>query len=114
MVEKLNYLEILTVNDDCPDNIKNALEKYFEVFISLKEVTKKSNGIQFCYSCQHELNGFFGSFKWGLVHGEGFCSHCSWPSRAMHYIKDETGSEIGILKNFILQYHPDIVEKETN
>lgn len=44
-------------------------------------------------------------FKWGIAHGEGFCSACGYPGRAMHYI-GEGKSQIR-LSNCILQYHPD-------
>jgi hypothetical protein len=30
-----------------------------------------------CPNCGAELLGLFGSFKWGLVHGEGYCSNCN-------------------------------------
>lgn len=43
-------------------------------------------------------------FRWGLTHGEGFCSECGYPGRAMHYIGK--GEEEIIIRNLILQYHP--------
>lgn len=43
-------------------------------------------------------------FEWAIQHGEGFCSACGWPGRAMHYINDDLK-----IKNYILQYHPDSV-----
>jgi len=30
-----------------------------------------------CPSCGAELMGLFGSFQWGIVHGEGSCTHCN-------------------------------------
>lgn len=43
-------------------------------------------------------------FRWGLAHGEGFCSACGYPGRALHYIgKGEDEMRL----NLILQYHPD-------
>lgn len=44
-------------------------------------------------------------FRWALQHGEGFCSDCGYPARAMHYIGK--GDEEIRITNFILQYHPD-------
>lgn len=48
-------------------------------------------------------------FTWGLAHGEGFCRNCGYPARAIHYIgqKDEHGEYPLVLRNAILQYHPD-------
>lgn len=44
-------------------------------------------------------------FTWGIVHGEGYCSVCMWPARALHY-------KIGpILRlEMILQVHPTRVK----
>jgi hypothetical protein len=40
-----------------------------------------------CPVCGAELGAFFGSFQWGLVHGEGFCSQCNKAAfRYYHYI----------------------------
>jgi hypothetical protein len=46
------------------------------------------------------------AFKWGLAHGEGFCSRCHYPARAYHFLKlDDSGEESRLC--IILQYHPD-------
>lgn len=42
-----------------------------------------------CPSCGSELDGLFGSFEWGIIHGVGRCCECKKVSiRAYHYIKD--------------------------
>lgn len=56
------------------------------------------------------IHGLLGgaTFTWGIAHGEGFCSHCKYPARAMHYVKDGEGKpDLLTVRNFILQYHPD-------
>lgn len=59
-----------------------------------------------CLNCGTVQGGFaamiFGGFTWGIAYGEGACSVCGWPGRAIH-------RDIGIIKtmNIILQYHPD-------
>jgi hypothetical protein len=113
MVEKLKYTEVVTVSDDTPDDIKEALDKYFSSFISLEEVCKDKNTNQTCYSCQSDLTGIFGTFQFGLVYGEGGCSKCLWPCRSIHHLIDNQGKEIGIIRNFVLQYHPDLVERKS-
>jgi len=40
-----------------------------------------------CPVCDHALGGFLGSFRWGLIHGEGECSACNKALfRYYHYI----------------------------
>ena len=36
--------------------------------------------------CGRSLGGVFGTFTWGIAHGEGFCSVCQWPARGYHTI----------------------------
>lgn len=58
-----------------------------------------------CLKCKRSLQG---SFRWGVAHGSGSCSGCSWPARAYHYFKDAAEKEIRIV--MILQYHPEFVK----
>ena len=40
-----------------------------------------------CPVCGMKLSGLFGSFTWGMVHGEGTCGHCNKAAfRYYHYI----------------------------
>jgi hypothetical protein len=42
-----------------------------------------------CPVCNADLLGFFGSFKWGLIHGVGECSNCYKVNlRYYHYAGD--------------------------
>lgn len=41
-----------------------------------------------CPECNIDLSGIFGSFEWGIVHGEGNCSACGTAFRLYHYIKN--------------------------
>jgi len=42
-----------------------------------------------CPNCGSDLGGLFGSFQWGLAHGNGYCSECKKVSiKFYHYIKD--------------------------
>ena len=57
-----------------------------------------------CLNCGRALMGLLGSFTWGIIHGEGVCSHCGWPARAYHYYEVD-GEERSF--QAVLQYHPD-------
>lgn len=57
------------------------------------------------------IDGLLGGamFRWGIAHGEGECSKCGYPGRAMHYIGNP---EILTVRNYILQYHPSALTPE--
>lgn len=57
--------------------------------------------------CGEPLTGLFGTFTYGLAHGEGYCGKCGHPGRADHYPTDDAGAEILALNRFPLLYHPD-------
>lgn len=50
----------------------NLKQEYFQKYDELPwlKTTK-------CPSCDSELLGMFGSFRWGIIHGVGFCSNCN-------------------------------------
>lgn len=50
------------------------------------------------------------TFQWGITHGEGSCSKCGYPARAMHYIGKAEGEPEITIQNLILQYHPSTLE----
>lgn len=60
-----------------------------------------------CPMCGRALSGFFGTFEWTIRHGEGRCTKCGYPARGIHYVKDEDGNEVVVIRRFILPYHPD-------
>lgn len=72
-----------------------------------------------CVCCGSTLGGndknlmaaAFGSFEWGLVYGEGRCMRCGYPARAIHRIDLGEGGEFSF--PWILQYHPDQLERFT-
>lgn len=63
-----------------------------------------------CVKCGTTLGGLFGSFRWGIAHGQGECSRCGWPAIAYHFLEDETGKEHRF--ELLLQLHPDDVSKK--
>lgn len=65
-----------------------------------------------CIKCGTPQGGMFGAFRWGLAHGSGICSGCSWPAVAYHFVKDSSGK--GHRIDMILQLHPDNVTKGEN
>lgn len=63
-----------------------------------------------CVHCGAAVGGFLGTARWGLVHGEAFCTRCNWPYRAHHHPTDDDG-EIFSLTNFMLPYHENLVDR---
>lgn len=49
-------------------------------------------------------------FTWGIVHGSG-CCRCGYPARAYHYFADVLGNDKPGRMDFVLQYHPDVLEE---
>lgn len=91
---RLNWRDILTFSGgEVPAEDVTAMDEYFSHFV-LMPGSK-------CVNCDAEQGGLFGSFRWGLAHGEGSCRVCGYPARAIHY-------HVGALKRLevILQYHP--------
>jgi hypothetical protein len=68
-------LENFNIGEEFPIT-KDDLESYRAVWL-LKPI---------CPKCSSELNGLFGSFSWGIVHGVGKCSDCGTLFRLYHYI----------------------------
>lgn len=63
-----------------------------------------------CLCCGRPLSGMLGTFQWGICHGEGKCTNCGWPARALHYIKDGKGEDLFDRSiPMVLQYHPSQV-----
>jgi len=95
-----------------------AINKYLEVFAEPISSGDNSGSMIFgsvrCLRCGSMLDGAFGTFKWGMVHGEGFCSECSWPARAYHVPEDDDGKIFDQPLQRILQYHPDGLVKSTS
>jgi hypothetical protein len=116
--EKLDWRLIVNEDSvkDSPEIVK-VLDDYFSCFAKPK--TKEDREEFLCLKCDRPLTGFRSllgdcGFRWGLVHGEGFCQNCHWPARAHHYLKKEDGTEIGSITNLVLQYHPDyVIERKT-
>jgi len=79
-----------------------VINEYLKIFVADKK----------CINCEEDLSGLFGTFNWGIVHGEGSCSNCGYPARGRHYIKlkklvvdDKEKNEL--ILPFVLQYHPN-------
>ncbi len=92
-----------------PEAIANVAAEMAIADDYLKAFTRAKDGCVCCGAVQGGL--LFGFFTWGLAHGEGYCSQCGYPGRAVHRIGD-----IGVLRHFILQYHPDALsfDEETH
>lgn len=121
-VPHFDWRTVMSAKDDSPGDMAGALDKYFACFAQppLTEKDGKPHlGDHPCLKCDEPLTGMVammlgkGGFTWGIAHGEGFCRNCRWPARAYHFIKYEDGRDLATLRNFILQYHPDVVMERT-
>jgi len=109
MVEEQRLLPIprctpweVTIRGDDGEPVKD-LGRYLESF-QPPRVTR--NRQLACAGCGEALTGFlFGTFEWGLAHGEGRCCRCGWPVRMYHYLKGQNGIEVHV--EIPLCYHPD-------
>jgi len=85
--------------------IRTALDKY------LSDFTVPEGEDWQCPRCKKSLTGImgmFGSFQYGITHGEGACE-CGYPCRADHYIKLPYMEKEYWLK-MVLPYHPSVLE----
>lgn len=115
-VPNCDWRTFIRASDDATQELRDELTEYFRHFVQppiVEEDGKKSIGDQTCVGCGEPLTGFIGAllgkggFTWGIAHGEGHCRKCGWPARGHHFINAEI-----TLRNFILQYHPDFVERK--
>lgn len=85
-----------------PDELRHMLAANKEV-----DAVDSITGTYDCICCGARLNGFIGSFTYGIRHGEGYCDICNYPHRAIHHIyTDEDHEEqIGSLQ-IVLPHHP--------
>lgn len=122
IVKRLDWRTLMSVGDDTPDDVLAALDAYFEPFSQFGFEIEDGKQVfieeQPCNGCGKNMTPSLadqilgdGGFTWGLVHGEGHCRSCGWPARLYHFIKDSDGEELLMLRNVLLQYHPDFVER---
>ena len=115
MIQKLDWRTFMDAASDTPEKTIRALDRYFEHFVAV-EIEEGADGkrefkSQKCVGCGEILTGLFGTWRWALVHGEGQCGKCGWPSYGHHFIKGEDGKDLVTLRGLILQCHPDFVER---
>lgn len=72
----------MTFEADAPITLIETCTRYLAQFEAPRDETKDR-----C-ECGSRLTGIFGSFVWGLAHGEGSCSNCGRRARAFHVIRD--------------------------
>jgi hypothetical protein len=114
--ERLDWRTLMKAADDTPPKVIAALDKYFSQFVAVPlkndENGKPQMQTQQCVGCGESLTGFLGTWRWAIAHGVGECARCHWPSLGHHSIKDDDGEELLTLHNFVLQIHPDFVQRK--
>jgi hypothetical protein len=108
-VPHLQLEDIAEVKPGMTKENEEDLRAYFSHF------AKPSGENHNCLRCGNALTGLAtallgGGFEWGLVHGHGRCRKCGWPATAHHFIKDRHGEDLMMVRNLILQAHPDDIE----
>jgi len=89
--------------------IIDALDSYFSGFLKpIRDgVGNILSGSLLCWKCSKSLNGFLGTFRWGVANGEGYCSKCNWPCRGLHRPTGTDGEEVfDQAIPAVLQYKP--------
>lgn len=104
---RLKWGDILKSNEPLSAEDEKALADYFSAFTLLADNA--------CPGCGKNLTGSLlevalgvATFTWGICHGEGFCSACRYPARALHY-------KVGPIERLelVLPYHPDDLIQRT-
>lgn len=100
-LKRCTYSDLgIKINGEGAAEVLEALDCYLADFV-------KPTGS--CFKCSSGIRGSF--FEYGLATGEGYCSSCGWPARALHSPKNDKGRLFDRLLEFVLQYHPDNVER---
>ena len=105
----------ITAADSSPEAaaIVAKIDKYLSSFAAPNPRRPLAVGMVFgsatCPNCDSQLDGMMGCFQWGMVHGEGNCTHegCGWPCRAKHEIPDVFARPV----EMVLAYHPSVVDR---
>ena len=120
MSTKIDAVHVCTIEDvgmrltgeDAGEFI-DAINKYLAIFARPTKPTADIESSSLvgnkCLKCDATLNGMFGSFRWGMAHGEGTCSRCGWPCRAYHGPKLGDDDIFDRPMKIVLQYHPKYV-----
>ena len=111
--DKLDWHRLIEISGEKAASIEPVLDQYFEPFAEPKYADSGERGL-LCLNCGEPQTGLlFGQFQWGITHGEGFCSNCHWPARAIHRIYESKDDDepLVTIRHFPLQYHPDFVTR---
>lgn len=104
---KMRALDILEPIKDTPETVEyvKRLDDYLAAFVNSPDDKCICCGAQ--QGARDPITALIGgaAFRWGLAHGEGFCHQCGYPARAHHFIGEKPDQIV--LRNLILQYHPD-------
>lgn len=101
LVENIMQIELKKDTPEAIDEKENTtkiIQEYLNQFAN-------TNGK--CPCCNRDLGGILGTFRWGIVHGEGECGDCGYPVRGHHVIKNEEGETFLTFQNYMMPYHPN-------
>lgn len=98
--------DLFTVKEGDADALRPVAEYFAQFYAPI--IPEKGTSIAFGWRCVcgEALTGLFGTFTYGLAHGEGRCDACGHPGRADHYVKDAAGEDVLALNRCPLLYAP--------
>lgn len=129
-VRPLELEDIATIKEEGDPRLIQIMRDYLANFCAPIRETRQSNGEEiheeFCPACGEKFSGLLASLgfgvgiEWGIAHGEGHCSGCGWPYRALHRIYDpeewqsyeaapddaKAPEPLATISNMFLAYHP--------
>lgn len=104
-------------DEDAAKQLATDINEYLSAFVAPQRrdgeacfATSFAFGDCECICCGASLNGMLGSFTYGFAWGEGYCSKCKWPCRALHVIKSGGMEIFDKPLSQVLQYHPSQVQ----
>ena len=113
-----DFLDIHASDESMPkeefDRLMGKVTEYFSRFVHAEQQENPNlitGGVD-CIGCGRHLNGFLGTFTWGIAYGHGFCSSCGYPYVAIHRILDDDKEPILQINNMLLAVHPRLVKEK--
>ena len=95
----MSNVEIAAVQGELAQRHSRAIAELVEAL--------DAGSVEDCVFCGKVLGGFFGTFRWGIVNGQGECSECGFPYQYYHRHEVEgaifyQGKEVAPAKELVL------------
>lgn len=102
---KASMPDILTGEPPYDPEITPLIVEYLTHYAApKKDANGKNLPGQPCIACDATH-----SFTWGIEHGHGHCTQCTWPGTLYHFIHNKDGEEVMVIRGTLLWAHPEKV-----